>query len=428
MMMLGEITEPQAVFSQLTSYAGLWETVSPSFGPLLGSKVRLPRRPELWSLQELAAFKQAQSRKVRTYRDEFERLWEGVYKARGHVFGDDYWLRRSKSLPTDLIRELEREWLQLEPEVARYAIARTRPGISPEAVLAGDNLFQACKAFAMRAKGVDHLPVRGIEYIDSPLEGDAWPFQRDGQYVMLPFGIMVVKCQKSLYLRPKHRDWFPGMETEWLRISASHSVVKHLREAVVMFVRELLKASATISFTLPEVHSPLDLKSEPVIGIVQNAFSRSPGGKSVATVIDDKLYVRYVVQATCPMAMWKYTEQVEQLVDLIIDQWHQRSHHAGDDWERLCYISLAEHTRLVKPLVAEEPWFSGDADALLQYARQVHPTIRNHIDDRGGSYVVTRHDMTCKQPLTITTDVTLAIGVALAHHTDHTWSLGLTAS
>ncbi|MGP9797080.1 hypothetical protein ACT3UJ_06945 [Halomonas sp. 86] len=217
-MILGEVTEPKAVLSQLSTYVGLWQTVGPEFGPLLGSEVLLPKRPEHWSLKELAAFKQSQSRLGRSHKQEFERLWEAVYKARGHVFGDNYWLRRSKSLPADLVRELEREWLDLEPQVARAAIARTRPGISPEAVLSGASLYEACKALAVRAKGADHLPVRGIEHIEFPLKGADWPFKNDGEYVMLPFGIMVVKVKKSFYIRSTYRHWFSGVESSWLRM------------------------------------------------------------------------------------------------------------------------------------------------------------------------------------------------------------------
>lgn len=429
MMMLGEITEPQAVFSQLATYAGLWETTGPAFGPLLGSEVLLPRRPERWSLKALAVFKQSQSQLVRYNREEFERLWEGVYKARSHVFGDDYWLRRSDHLPDDLVRELEREWLALEPEVARYAIAKTRTGISPEAVLAGDKLYSACQALTKRGKGVDSLPnsVRGICRVELELKGSDWPFKNDGDYVMLPFGIMMVSAKKSLYIRSQYHDWFPGIEAEWLRIPSQHIAVTHLKEAVVGFVRELLKATATIGFTLDSQVSDLDMNSRPIIGIVQNVLPSFGEKVSVVAVEQDKLCTRHAVVPDCPKAMWKYSDAIELLADRVIEQWHQRSHFAGDDWERLALINLSQHAYLVRPLVADNPWFAGDDSALLAYAAEVNETVRDHVTVQDGRYVVTRHGLTSKLPLTTTDDATFAILLALAHHTDHKWSLGLVA-
>lgn len=429
MMILGEVTEPQAVFGQLANYAGLWETTGPAFGPLLGSEVLLPRRPERWSLKALAAFKQSQSKLVRYHTEEFERLWEGVYKARSHVFGDDYWLRRSEHLPSDLMRELEREWLALEPEVARYAIAQARTGISVEAVLAGDQLYHACQALLKRAKGVDSLPkcVRGISCVELELRNPEWPFKNDGDYVLLPFGIMIVKAKQSLYIRPQYCDWFPGMEAEWLRIPSQHIAVAHFKEAVVDFVRELLKATATIGFTLESEVSDLDMNSKPIIGIVQNVLKPFGEKVSVVAVEQDTLCVRHAVVPGCPKAMWKYSGAIERLADHVLDQWHQRPNVAGNDWERLAFINLSQHAYLVRPLVADDPWFSGDAKALLAYATEVNETVRDHVTVQDGRYVVTRHELTSKLPLITTDDVTFAILLALAHHTDHKWSLGLVA-
>lgn len=428
MMILGDITDPSAVNSQLSNYASLWETTGAAFGPFVGSEMRIPTKPELWLLRDLAALKQTQTRFARNYPVEFERHWEGVYKARGNVFGDNYDIRRSKNLPTDLVRELEREWLALDPHVARYNIAQTRPGISPEAVLAGASLYDACQAIVASAKGVDTLPVRAVGHVEMGLNDTEWPFRTDGDYVALPFGLQIFKVKKSLYIRPSYRDWFRGIDTEFLRIHHEDASVMLLKDALVAFVRELLKASATIGFTLNHEVDSLDLDSRPVIGVIQNGYKSLPGKAALACVKDGKLGVCHAVVPSVSKAMWKYDDAVCDLSDLIIEQWHQRTHLARGDWERLAFIDLSAHARLVQPLVDSTPWFSGDAGEVLAYAKSASDTVRDHVTEKEGRYVVTRHGLTSKLPILTTDDVTLAIRLALAHHTDHKWSLGLVAS
>lgn len=416
----------QLRLNQANEKSNLYATEGAAFGPLLGTSYSFPKKPEFWTLAQLEAFRNAQLDRAKgERREQLAKMWLNVLRPRQHMLGENYAIRQHPYIKTP--EGVKAEFLSLEPEIARPALAAAVSFTQPELALAGHDLFWALDGL-LKASTLPNKPCRSSAIASwIPLDVSSLQALEIGESFRWPLDIDVTRHSKTQFvvlpgeLVHTHVDLQRDTEI-WLTTKPGYEALELFLEALMGFYRESLQARMTIGMTVPGSSCALTLESRPMEGLIVEksaAFHTLMHLDMEAVGIND---LRRTTVAPCEglrVAMLQDSSHRDALVKRVLGMWNETF--------RTFPFTFHEHLWVVKRLAQVEPPLSSDDRAtLLREAKAAFSVVDEHVRQRDdGRYVVTRHDMVRPIPLVITDDVEFAISLAIAHEEAHPWRLSL---
>lgn len=407
-------------------------TEGASFGPLVGSKYRLPRHPHRWTLAELAALRQAH-RHGEERQPALGDWWDRVMARREGLFEDYFEVSRLGPLPPAVCREALAE----TPEIARHTLALVRDFSHPDLALAGHDLQEAWKRLGavaepepLRARAVRRVGFHGVHATMTALEacapehgielpGELQVFRMRGQRRQLAVG--------GRLGRTALQAGFGGQVLGFTSRRGDERLAE-LLEAYERFARLALLAQVTLGLTLGLDGVTID--SRPVEGVVVKEVSGGSTG-ALLTWNDERGALERLRAHTfvgTRVTLPEDDRRREALVDAIL---HGACCEDGSvDASLLAVVAgaLLEHSAAIAPLVdpADPVLSPAEEGELLALATKAYPELAEHVVPlSGGGYRVTRHGITTPIHLLDTEDLVFALRLALGHRERHPLRLGL---
>ena len=406
-----------------------YATEGAAFGRFVGAPISFPKYPEQWTLRQLDSLRSQHLSRVRGDSEtELHHHWSRIMKARQTVLGASYALRvnniRSPS------EDVKAEFLELEPSIARAALAEAVCFNHPDLALAGHDLYWACDTLVGASSLTGKMPARCIFPPKKPLcVSDIHELDiKTDNALAWPLGIKVIRVGNAKYLIYPGElgdacQAFQGLSHFWVSGAAGVKALEAFLEALLSFYRQSLLARVTIGITLHDAYT-LTMESHPIEGVIceqkahryQLISMRDDGSGHRSLAYHDVLPLSFH-RAALPVEDTHRKELVDHLLALWSDPYRS--------FPSLLYFDV--HLRFVAPLAAVAPALSAcDKDKLLQLAARSYNVVASHVvKQEDGQYRVTRHDLVSPVTIAVTEDVEFAIGLALAHEVQHPMRLSL---
>lgn len=417
----------QQLLSHIEATASQLTTVGAQFGALVGSRYRLPEKPELWTQSQLLGLRQTHEAAIERS-PELARWWERVLEQRAAVF-NDYFLFTRCPIP----EHVRREALALDPSGMRPLLAQDRDFSHPGLALAGADLFEAlCDLVAVSSVELGLSTQRVVACsLSAPNQVMTELQQRGaGHGVQLNGGMVVGQ------ITPLRRclsidgglagvlETLAGARQISFTASQGDDKLRTFLEAYAQYAREALLANVTIGITTSV--GGVTLQSQPLEGL---PFEPDIQGKRTLYYLRDGELAGS--KALLPGGRTTLPEDAshrEALVDTVI----KMGASAADCPQifGLLEWSLSMHRGAVRELVAapEASLTAAEESELLALATTRHPAIAGHVTHlEEGGYRVTRHDICQPIHLADTLDLVFALRLALAHKVENPMSLNLRA-